>query len=283
MTDQGAYPARKSTAPPPPSTSPDDPTGLVGAANREIEKVARELVERGRQLNATVAERDQLRLDLVDAAEVNRVLTSEREELRAEVRESSETCSVLIAERNSARAVGDLHRERAAEIRTILSDAYTHGMPDPAASIVECVRWVVADWRIERASNEVDHDRNRATAAAADVDDGPFDQWAIVELMGHRRLAGRVREVQLAGHGYLRLDIPAAGDDAARTQYISPGSVYALHPTSEPTARAAAAQWRPEPVHRWELPGLAQPVDADEPDDTTPIVFTREDLVGGLD
>ena len=81
-----------------------------------------------------------------------------------------------------------------------------------------------------------------------------FEQWAIVEMMGHRRLAGLVREVQLAGHGFLRLDIPATVDDPGRSQYLSPGSVYALHPVTEETARTAAAQWRPAPVQRWELP-----------------------------
>jgi hypothetical protein len=83
-----------------------------------------------------------------------------------------------------------------------------------------------------------------------------FDEWAIVELLGHRRLAGHLREVQVAGAGMLRLDIPAAGDDPARTQFIAPGSVYALHPVDEDTARAAAQTWRPQPVQRWELPGL---------------------------
>lgn len=88
--------------------------------------------------------------------------------------------------------------------------------------------------------------------------DQTFDQHCIVELLGHRRLAGRIREVQLAGHGFLRLDIPAAGSDPARTQFIAPGSVYALHPVDEATARAAAVQWRPTPVQRWELPGIAR-------------------------
>ena len=80
-----------------------------------------------------------------------------------------------------------------------------------------------------------------------------LDEWMIVELLGHRRLAGHVREVTIAGHGFLRLDIPPAGDDPGRTQFIAPGSVYALHPVDEATATAAAAEWRPEPVSRWEL------------------------------
>lgn len=89
--------------------------------------------------------------------------------------------------------------------------------------------------------------------------DDAFAEWCIVELLGHRRLAGYIREVQLAGAGFLRLDIPESGIDPARTQYISPGSVYALHPVGEATARAAAASWRPEPVHRWELRAAARP------------------------
>ncbi len=83
--------------------------------------------------------------------------------------------------------------------------------------------------------------------------DDTFDEWAILELMGHRRLAGRVREVQLAGAGFLRLDIPATEGHGPQTQYISPGSVYALHPTTEEIATAAAANFRPAPVSRWEL------------------------------
>jgi hypothetical protein len=104
-------------------------------------------------------------------------------------------------------------------------------------------------------------------------------EWAIVEMLGHRRVAGRVREVQVAGAGFLRLDIPATEGHAEQTQYIAPGSVYALHPVDEATARAVAAYTRPEPVHRWELPaGRAHDPDlsgeasaaADEHDDEEP-------------
>jgi hypothetical protein len=86
------------------------------------------------------------------------------------------------------------------------------------------------------------------------TDSQPFGEWCVVELLGHRRLAGYVQEVQLAGTGFLRLDIPPAGDDPGRTQFIAPGSVYALHPVGEETARRAAGAWRPAPVQRWELP-----------------------------
>jgi hypothetical protein len=104
-----------------------------------------------------------------------------------------------------------------------------------------------------------------------DTDTDAFDGWCILELLGHRRVAGRVREVQLAGAGMLRVDIPAVDGHAEQTQFYAPGALYALHPVDEATARAAAGQWRPEPVHRWELPAAAaKPNDDPDDDDDDP-------------
>lgn len=77
--------------------------------------------------------------------------------------------------------------------------------------------------------------------------------WCIVEQLGHKRLAGRVSEDVVAGAKMLRVDVPDG--DGLITQWIGSGSLYALTPTTEEIARAAAAHMaRPEPVHRWELP-----------------------------
>lgn len=84
------------------------------------------------------------------------------------------------------------------------------------------------------------------------MSDDTFDEWAIVELMGHRRLAGRVTEQEIAGRPFLRLDVPD-GDDFA-TQFYGAQAVYCLTPCDELTARSVAVGNRPAPVHRWELP-----------------------------
>lgn len=86
-----------------------------------------------------------------------------------------------------------------------------------------------------------------------------FDEWCIVELLGRRRLAARVREQTVAGAGFLRLDEPDG-----RTQLVSPAAVYALHPTTEAVVTAMASQWRTEPIARWELPGPRAQEDAAE-------------------
>jgi hypothetical protein len=98
--------------------------------------------------------------------------------------------------------------------------------------------------------------------------EGVFEGWAIVELFGHRRLAGYVREQEIAGSTFVRLDVPdvapdADPDAAVATQYYNPSAVYCLTPTSETTARAVAALSQPAPVKRWELPA-ATPEDASE-------------------
>jgi hypothetical protein len=88
-------------------------------------------------------------------------------------------------------------------------------------------------------------------------DEATFEGWAILELMGHRRLAGRVSEVELAGHGFLRLDVPEVDGRPGATQFYAPASVYALTPTTEEVARGLRS--RPEPVTVWDLQRPALP------------------------
>jgi len=82
------------------------------------------------------------------------------------------------------------------------------------------------------------------------MSDQTFDIWAVVELMGHRRVVGRVTEQEIAGAGFLRIDIPS---DPPQTQFYAPGSVYALTPVSEEAVRVAAKR-STDPITEWELP-----------------------------
>jgi hypothetical protein len=94
-----------------------------------------------------------------------------------------------------------------------------------------------------------------------------FEGWCVLELMGHRRLAGMVTEVEIAGSGMLRIDVPGE-DGPTATQFYSPSAVYAITPTTEAIARGFARRYRPEPVQRWELPReLAPAVSNDDNDD----------------
>jgi len=113
----------------------------------------------------------------------------------------------------------------------------------------------------------------------------PLQGWFIVELMGHRRLAGRVTEQTIAGVGFLRVDVPGVGDEPIATQFFLPTAIYALTPTTEAMARRVAEASRVEPVKEWELPrrpALASAPagsDPDEPEDFADVSTAEEDGV----
>jgi hypothetical protein len=100
-----------------------------------------------------------------------------------------------------------------------------------------------------------------------------FAEWCIVELFGHQRYAGLVRQADWPP-GFARLEIPATPGHDAVTQLLSPQSIYRLTPTTEAVATAVAEQCRPEPVHRWELP--AEPVEHDDESERDPEWYVRQ-------
>ncbi len=83
--------------------------------------------------------------------------------------------------------------------------------------------------------------------------DETFEGWCILELMGHRKMAGYVREQSLGGAAFVRIDVPGDGADVA-TQLYSPSAVYCITPTTEDLARKLSKANQPAPVTRWELP-----------------------------
>jgi hypothetical protein len=118
-----------------------------------------------------------------------------------------------------------------------------------------------------------------------------FKGWAILELMGHRRLSGHVSEEVIAGAAFVRIDVPDArsctcgsadpgslagrhaatssDDKTVATQFYAPGAVYCITPTTEETARRVAEATNVAPVSEWDLPrrpALTAARDEDEPD-----------------
>jgi hypothetical protein len=94
-----------------------------------------------------------------------------------------------------------------------------------------------------------------------------FESWAILELMGHVRMAGRVTEEERFGSKMGRIDVPQG--EGFTTVYFSGASIYRMTPTTEAIARSVAAQNQPEPVHRWELPQPEKAAEVLDGDDFT--------------
>lgn len=95
------------------------------------------------------------------------------------------------------------------------------------------------------------------------------DVWAVVELMGHVRLGGRLSEVERYGGKLARLDVPQA-DGSFVTTFFGAGSVYRITFVTEPVARHVAGKGSAAaPVQPWDFPRAlnspADPLDQEPP------------------
>ena len=68
-----------------------------------------------------------------------------------------------------------------------------------------------------------------------------FEEWAVLELFGHQRLAGMVTEVQLGGASFVRVDVPEDGKKKGwkLTKMYNPSAIYAITPVTEETVMCA--------------------------------------------
>ncbi len=112
---------------------------------------------------------------------------------------------------------------------------------------------------------------DQATAAA--------DEWALVEIFGHRRHVGRVSEVERFGSKMLRVDVPTVGDEGTyETHYYGGASIFSMTPMSEEGARAWIARYAPRPAgvaslphqRSWDHEGGADGEAPDDDDDDRP-------------
>lgn len=109
-----------------------------------------------------------------------------------------------------------------------------------------------------------------------------FEQWCVVEIMGHRRFAGFVTEQVIGGTSFVRVDVPAVenfviGQRESHGEFLpafsklfGAGSIYCLTPCTEDTARAFAAQLRQRAFDVYEAPRLPAP-ETDDDDDNCDI------------
>ncbi len=84
-----------------------------------------------------------------------------------------------------------------------------------------------------------------------------FEEWAIIEVMGHITLAGRVSEQSIAGHAYIRVDVPKTARVSAFTKFYGPSSIYSITPVDEQIAQSTAEQLSAVPVSGYTIGELA--------------------------
>lgn len=81
-----------------------------------------------------------------------------------------------------------------------------------------------------------------------DTQEEGFSQWAIVELMGHKKVAGKVTKDITFGSPILRIDVPPTEAYPAFTQYYGVSAIYCMTPVSVEVACLVAGNLKVDPV-----------------------------------
>lgn len=85
--------------------------------------------------------------------------------------------------------------------------------------------------------------------------------WAIVELFGHKVIAGQVSSVAVAGTEMLRVDVPGTDESEPFTKFYGGSAIYGITPTDEITATLAVAKFESRPIDKWTLPDRLLPAE----------------------
>lgn len=105
---------------------------------------------------------------------------------------------------------------------------------------------------------------------STDAYEGP----AIVELFGHMRLAGTVREVDQYGTKMLRVDVPEVDGRPGFTTFKGGNALYAVTPTTEEIVVEVVRLERPTPPipYSLQMRALAAPAPVADADEVGPEV-----------
>lgn len=78
-----------------------------------------------------------------------------------------------------------------------------------------------------------------------------FDEWAVVELFGHQKMAGHVTPAPIGD--MLRIDVFSDEETVMFTRFVNPKAIYAINPCSKEIAIGIGRKFAQPPVSRWEL------------------------------
>ena len=80
-----------------------------------------------------------------------------------------------------------------------------------------------------------------------------FESFAIVEIMGHTKIAGMATTMQFGNTVMLRVDVPETSKQPAFSKMYGMSSIFSISPVDEATAIAHAEALEVKPIMVWEV------------------------------
>jgi hypothetical protein len=79
------------------------------------------------------------------------------------------------------------------------------------------------------------------------------EQFAVVEMMGHRKIAGAIKQSELAPGALIRVDVFGSNGEIERTEHVGSSAIYDITICSEQTAKAVAIANNPQPSFAYDV------------------------------
>lgn len=80
-----------------------------------------------------------------------------------------------------------------------------------------------------------------------------LELFAIVELFGHQKMAGKVTEQSIGPATFLRVDVPETTKTPSFTRILNPSAIYAINPVTEEVMKMKAEHIQTAPIEAWDV------------------------------
>ncbi|SKA81027.1 hypothetical protein SAMN02745130_02154 [Thiothrix eikelboomii] len=80
-----------------------------------------------------------------------------------------------------------------------------------------------------------------------------FAEWAVIELMGHQKIAGFASSQSIGDQSFVRVDVPATARSKSFTKLLGGSAIYALTLVDEALAREYCAEYAFTPISHYDL------------------------------
>lgn len=80
-----------------------------------------------------------------------------------------------------------------------------------------------------------------------------FETPALIELFGHTRMAGTVKEQTIGSSTFIRVDVPETSGQGKFTRFLNPSAIYAINPITEEMMQHLAEDIKVAPISAWDI------------------------------
>jgi hypothetical protein len=80
-----------------------------------------------------------------------------------------------------------------------------------------------------------------------------FEAYALIELFGHQRMAGKVSEQTIGNSAFIRIDVPETKTQPAFSRLLNPSAIYAINPITLEAMEEMARNLDKAPLQAWDI------------------------------